>query len=143
VRVIALRVAIDLRRQDGVVADPEDAASDDPATADPELGYMKRRYRQAFNEAFRRAVASLAPEQVELLRLHFVDGLTLDQLATKLGIHRTTVARRVAAAREAIADEARRLLRAELGASEAELESLAGVMRSQIELSLPGLLRQA
>jgi RNA polymerase sigma-70 factor (ECF subfamily) len=143
VRVIALRVAIDLRRQDDLVEDPEDATSDDSATADPELGYVKRRYRKAFNDAFRRAAASLAAEQVELLRLHFVDGLTLDQLATKLGVHRTTVARRIAAAREAIADEARRLLRAELGASEAELESLAGVMQSQIELSLPGLLHSA
>jgi hypothetical protein len=47
----------------------------------------------------------------------------------------------IAAARELVSDEARRLLGEALGAGEAELASLAGVRRSQIELSLPGALR--
>jgi hypothetical protein len=46
-----------------------------------------------------------------------------------------------AAAREAIVDEAHRLLRAWLHASESELDSLAGVMKSQIDLTLAGLLK--
>ena len=60
--------------------------------------------------------------------------------AAKLEVHRATIARRIAGSRRAVTEEARRLLRAELGASEAELESLVGVMRSQLDLSLPGLL---
>ena len=139
-RVVALRAAIDLRRQGGDAVDEGSAEPADPATIDPEVGYIKQRYRHAFNDAFRRAVAALDAEQRELLRLHFVDGLTLDQMAARAGVHRATIARRIAAAREAIADEARRLLRTTLGASEAELDSLAGVMRSQIDLSLGGLL---
>jgi RNA polymerase sigma-70 factor (ECF subfamily) len=111
------------------------------ANMDPETGYLKERYREAFNAAFRGAVAALSGEQRELLRLHFVDGLTLDQLASVAGVHRATIARRIAAAREAVAGEARRLLLAALGASESELESLAGVMRSQIDVTLAGLLR--
>ncbi len=140
VRVIAVRAAIDLRRRRDVAA-IDGAERADPGAGDPEVGYLKERYRQAFNDAFRGAVGALAADQRDLLRLHFVDGLTLDQLAAKLGVHRATVARRIAAGRVAVAAAARSRLRAALGASEAELESLAGVMRSQIELSLPGLLR--
>jgi len=138
--VIALRAAIDLRRRNPHAVEDPPREQEDPATADPETGYLKDRYREAFNTAFRGAVAALGSEQRELLRLHFVDGLTLDQLAARMGVHRATVARRVGAAREAVADEAHRLLHAALGASESELASLAWVMRSQIDLSLPGLL---
>lgn len=141
-RVVALRAAIDLRRQGGDAVEEGRAERADPAAIDPEVGYIKERYRRAFNDAFRRAVAALDADQHALLRLHFVEGLTLDQMAARAGVHRATIARRIAAAREAVADEARRLLRATLGASEAELDSLAGVMRSQIDLSLGGLLEK-
>jgi len=140
-RVIALRAAIDLRRRGGDAVNDGGRAQADPASDDPELGYVKQRYRQAFNDAFRDAVRALAAEQRELLRLHFVEGRTLDQLATTFGVHRATIARKLAAARQAVAEEARRLLRTGLGASEAELASLAGMMQSQIDLSLPGLLK--
>ncbi len=140
VRVIALRAAIDLRRRTPDDAEDAPRHQEDPPGADPETGYLQQRYREAFNAAFHGAVTALDREQRELLQLHFVEGLTLDQLAARTGVHRTTIARRIAAAREAVTDEARRLLRVSLGATEAELESLAGVMRSQIELSLPGLL---
>jgi RNA polymerase sigma-70 factor, ECF subfamily len=147
VRVIALRAAIDLRRQGAEAVDEGGAKPDDgrPPSAelevDPELDYIKKRYRRDFNKAIRQAVTALTKEQRELLQLHFVDGLTLDQLAATLGVHRATVARRIAAARKAIVDEAHRLLRAWLRASESELDSLAGVMKSQIDLTLAGLLK--
>jgi RNA polymerase sigma-70 factor (ECF subfamily) len=140
VRVMALRVAIDLRRGSPDV-NPVPRWRETPTPADLETGYLKQRYREAFNAAFRGALAALDREQRELFRLHFVDGLTLDQLAARAGVHRATIARKMAAAREVVADEARRRLGEALGASEAELASLAGVMRSQIELSLPGALR--
>ena len=138
-RVAALRLAIDLRRRS---PDPvEDPERDEQGTSDPELRYLKLRYREAFNDAFRGAVAALDAEQRALLQRHFVEGHTLEQLAAKAGVHRATIARRIAAAREAVADEARRRLGAALGASESELASLAGVMRSQIDLGLRGLSR--
>jgi RNA polymerase sigma-70 factor, ECF subfamily len=142
VRVIALRAAIDLRRQGGAVVVQEARERDEPATADPEIGYLKRRYRHAFSAAFRGAVEALDAEDRELLRLRFVDGLTQVEVAARLGVHRATVVRRLEAAQQAVTDGARRLLQAQLGASEAELASLAGLMRSQIELSLPGLLKE-
>jgi RNA polymerase sigma-70 factor (ECF subfamily) len=140
VRVIALRTAIDLKRR-SKTRDGASGEADQHATGDPEVDYVKRRYRRAFNDAFARAVTALSSSQREILRLHFVDGLTLDQLAVELGVHRATVARRVAAARTAAIDEARRLLREALGATDAELASLARLMQSQLDLSLPRLLK--
>src|SRR5262249_24097690 len=49
VRVIALRVAIDLSTRDAPVEESGQTA-DQPATGDPEVDYVKQRYRQAFNE---------------------------------------------------------------------------------------------
>jgi RNA polymerase sigma-70 factor, ECF subfamily len=146
VRVIARRAAIDLQRQrraasEGAAAKAEARAAGDATAAEPEGSYLKRRYLLAFNDAIRSAVSGLSADQREILRLHLVEGHTLDRLAVTLGVHRATVARRLAAARLAIKDEARRRLRAELGVSEAELDSLTGLMRSQLELSLPGLLK--
>jgi len=66
---------------------------------------------------------------------------TLDALASDLGVHRATVARHLAAARTALRHDARRRLQAALGMTDSELTSLAWFMRSQLDLSLPALLR--
>jgi RNA polymerase sigma-70 factor (ECF subfamily) len=138
VRVVAIRAALDLNKRDAAAEEPA-RTLDEPVTGDPEIDYVKQRYRQAFNDALRDAVAALPREQRELLRVHFIEGRTLEELAAEAGVHRATIARRLAAAREAAAGEALRLLRARLDVSEAELASLAGILRSQLHLSLAAL----
>jgi RNA polymerase sigma-70 factor (ECF subfamily) len=143
-KVIAVRAAIDLQRASKAGTehgrDDVDDRSADGAT-DPEIRFIQQRYRGVFNDAIRGAVDELDADHREILRLHFVEGRTLDQLAASLGVHRATVARRLKAAREAVLAEARRRLGEQLGARHTELESLAGVMVSQLDLSLRGLLR--
>jgi RNA polymerase sigma-70 factor (ECF subfamily) len=104
------------------------------------MAYMKERYREAFNEALRGAVEEIGAAPRELLRLHLVERETLESIAARLGVHRATVARRIAAAREGVAAAARRRLRAALRASEAEVESLVRVMKGEMDLSLTQLL---
>jgi RNA polymerase sigma-70 factor (ECF subfamily) len=140
VRVVALRVAVNLRRQRWPLAGDE-GALDRPAPDDPERDYEAVRYREAFDEVIRGAVAALDGEQRRILRRHFADGLTLDALAVELGVHRATVARRLAAARSALRIEARRRLQSALGVRESEMESLARAMRSRLDLSLRSLFR--
>jgi RNA polymerase sigma-70 factor (ECF subfamily) len=144
-RVITVRVAIDLQRASKDAPAPDDRDDDErdqpPAfVTDPEMRLVRQRYRGVFGDAIREAVEALADGHREILRLHFVEGLTLDQLAASQGVHRATVARRVKAAREAVQEDARRRLEARLGTRHAELDSLAGVMLSQIDLSLQRLL---
>ena len=55
-------------------------------------------------------------------------------------MHRATAARWIVSAREALVDETKRQLRGRLGVSGAELDSLLGLVRSQIHVSLNRLL---
>jgi RNA polymerase sigma-70 factor (ECF subfamily) len=140
VRVVALRAAMDLRRRAKRSSD-DSRELDRPAADNPEMEYEEERYRKAFDEAIHGAVAALEGEQRRILRRHFADGLTLDALAAELGVHRATIIRRLDAALTALRLEARRRLQAALGARESELESVARMMRSRLDLSLPSLLR--
>jgi RNA polymerase sigma-70 factor (ECF subfamily) len=140
-RVIAVRAAIDLQRASkDAPGESRDEERAPVAGTDPEIRFIQQRYRAVFNDALRDALDTLDAEHREILRLHFVEGRTLDQMAAALRVHRATVARRLKAAREAVLERARRRLEERLGARHAELESLAGVMLSQLDLSLPRLL---
>jgi len=110
---------------------------------DPEADLLKRRHAEAFNAAFRAALNALPTQQRDLLRRHFVEGATLAELAVTFGIGRATVARRIADARREILSFARQELGEKLGLRPAELESLMGVMRSRLDLSLSSAFPQA
>jgi RNA polymerase sigma-70 factor (ECF subfamily) len=140
-RVVTLRVASNLRRQDKVHAELDSAV---PAPAlDPELGAIQRRYGSAFRDALRDAFAGLEADERSLLRLFYLDGLNLDRLAIVFHISRATAGRRMAAARERLVAETHRLLRERLQATSEELASLLRVVRSNLEVSLSAVLREA
>jgi RNA polymerase sigma-70 factor (ECF subfamily) len=141
-RVLAVRTAVDLRRvRVDTPAERDDDRDSGDSHPDPEIDFLKTRYRDAFNDALRSSLATLSGEHRNVLRMHFVDGLTLDQLATFFHIHRATVSRRVAAAREAIRDQVRAVLQERLGLPAHEFESLFRILRSQLDVSLHGYLR--
>jgi RNA polymerase sigma-70 factor (ECF subfamily) len=131
-RVLALREAINLvHRERRRVDNPPDR----PA-ADPVDDLAKTKYRAAFNAALREAISTLAAEERNLLRLHYLEGLTMQELAGFFGVHRTTIVRRVAEARSSVSDGMARRLRAALGLAETEFESLMKVMASQLDVSM-------
>jgi RNA polymerase sigma-70 factor (ECF subfamily) len=141
VRVTAVRTLIDLVRAGDDHAHERllDEAGLDTMRApeaSPELEYLKRRYRVDFAAAVEAASQKLSVQQRNLLRYQLLDGLTLDAMATICRVHRVTVARWLAEAREQLAEETRRHLSARLGASEAELESITRLVRSQLEVSV-------
>jgi RNA polymerase sigma-70 factor (ECF subfamily) len=107
---------------------------------DPELGYLSQRYRGEVEEAFRRGLAALDSEQRTLLRMHFVDAVTLDELARLKKVHRATIARRLTIARKTVLDETRRHIRERLAVSSEELASLVRLVQSQLVISVARLL---
>src|SRR6185312_1867471 len=108
---------------------------------DPELALVRSRHAGDFERALQDAFGSLDERERNLLRLHFLDGLGIDGLAPVFGVHRATVARWLAAARERLQDTVLALLRERLAVGERELESLARLVRSDLEISLPSLFR--
>jgi RNA polymerase sigma-70 factor (ECF subfamily) len=142
-RVIATRTAVDLLRQRGELLHDRGQSPNELADGpgpDAELGYIKERYRQQFKEALQASVAALSGEQQNLLRMHFLDGVTLEDLAVFFRVHRSTIVRRIAAARELMIDEVRRTICDRLTIESTEFESLLGLLRSRLDLSLPTLL---
>jgi RNA polymerase sigma-70 factor (ECF subfamily) len=140
VRALAVHTAIDLRRRRGERL--PDLRDQQAAAIDPELGYLAERYRGEVEGAFRQALAALDSEQRTLMRMHFVDGITLDELARLKKVHRATIARHLATARRAILEETRQRLRERFSLSTDELNSLVGMVRSQLNISIARLLNQ-
>jgi RNA polymerase sigma-70 factor (ECF subfamily) len=140
-RVAAVRACINAERG----AKLEDAADDEaldvlPDGHDLELGFLKSHYRSAFRSAFARAVERLAPAERLVLRLSVLEGLTCDELAASLGVHRATAARRTARARQQLVDGTREELARSLRVDAAELESLLDLVESNLDLSISRLL---
>jgi RNA polymerase sigma-70 factor (ECF subfamily) len=142
-RILATRTFIDLgRRKDRAREELSPAAVEHAlAPEDLALELIKAEYRDAVKRALLRAVDQLERGDRHLLRQHLVEALTIDQLAAVLGIHRSTVARRIANAKDRLAEATRMHLRAELALDEAELAQLVELVASKLELSMRTLLQ--
>jgi RNA polymerase sigma-70 factor (ECF subfamily) len=143
-RVAATRTALDILRVQGARSE-SDVEPDNlsPGGDSPELEYLKERYRPEFKAAFQTALHNLDAEQRTVLRMHIVEGLNIDEIGALFRVHRSTIARWIASARQSILDEARKQLQKQLGLDRHEFDSLAGVVRSQLSISLAGILQRS
>ena len=141
-RVAAIRLTKDLRRDEATRAAAAREAGSPEAIppVDPELASIQRRYGEAFNRALRDAFAALSAEERSILRFYFVDGLNIGRIGGALGLSRATVGRRMITARAHLQQETLRLLGVSLRVTPAELESILGVVRSKLDVSLGALL---
>lgn len=111
-----------------------------PQTGDPELDHLKARYRVELGEALARACAALQDRERAVLRMYFIDGLNIDKIGRVYGVHRSTVARWIARTRDQLSAATRQHLVEDLAIAREELSSLDRLVRSQLDVSLDGLL---
>jgi RNA polymerase sigma-70 factor (ECF subfamily) len=142
VGVAAQRQALGLLRAEGARKRALDRASDEPLPPDldPELAYLKVRYRGAFKEALSLGIARLPPRERMLMRLHNVAGLTLQRIALMMMVDESTVSRWVQKARDSILEETQRELGRQLGIRVADVPSIARLVTSQLDISVTRLL---
>lgn len=142
VRAVATREGLMLLRKHTPEVGVEEGLFDTfpAATEDVELQHARREYQVEFKRAFEEALASLEPGERNLLRRHFLDGLSTPQLAALHGIHRVTMFRRLRQTCEALVERTRKLLLERLPVSEVELASLNRLIRSHLDMSLERLL---
>lgn len=140
----ATRLAIDLKRDQADRTDEldEKLASSVAQSGDHELTFLKDRYRGEFRAAFQESFAALDRAQRNLARMVFIDGLTVDELSPMLGVHRATVARRVAKVRDELAAGTRQRLREKFKLSGSELDSLIRLVTSAFDVSLSKVLAE-
>jgi RNA polymerase sigma-70 factor (ECF subfamily) len=142
-RVIATRELVRVinkgRREVGIT---DDAFLDMLSpTSDPQLGYLRERYRPEVDAAMRAALTALPEQPRALLRYSVVDGWSIDRIGALYGIHRATAARRIAAAREELGGAIRTELAARLAISLGEVDSIVRLVQSRIEVSIERLLQ--
>ena len=106
----------------------------------PEVQLLRARYQTHYEEALRAALATLDAKERNLLRMHVVDGLTVDRIGLVYQVHRATAARWVQSVRGKLLDHIYRSLGERLQLSAAELDSLTALVHSQLRVSLTGLL---
>jgi RNA polymerase sigma-70 factor, ECF subfamily len=142
--VSAVRVALMMRRaQQRLREVPDDVIAGALAlasTGNPELDLLKRQYASAFEAALREACAALEPRLRGALRMHFADGLSIDEIGAAYGVHRATAARWIQRAGDTLFDATRDRLAARLALSATELDRVASLVRSQLDVSLSQLL---
>lgn len=143
VRVAATRLALDLRRQKRPESggDEDEVASLRAPGPDPELEYLKTRYATELGEALRATLDALSSRTANVLRLHYQEGMTVDAIGTMYRVSGRTVQRWLAEARRTILGETRRLLSERLGLDDSRLESLIGLVRSRLDVSIYEHLR--
>jgi RNA polymerase sigma-70 factor (ECF subfamily) len=143
--VSAVRAAYKLLRKEKreVSDDDEHLASLSGASPDVEMSYVKQRCRSVFRESFNEAMAALGSREKNLLRQHYLDGLTLDQIGALYQTHRATAARWLAAARSSLLGRTREALQRRLGAPMSDCESVIRMAQSQLEMTFHNLFEHS
>jgi RNA polymerase sigma-70 factor, ECF subfamily len=137
IRVVAAREAGKTWRADTAAMPVDDDALFDalaPAT-DPALSAIKNDAAAAFKAAFVTALGELERRDRTILRLHILDGLSIDEIAPMYSVHRATIARWIAAAKDVVFDKTRRALMRDLRINAEEVDSLIRLVQSRIELA--------
>ena len=142
VAVAAQRLALGLLQSEGARRRAAERAGDEPLPVelDPELQYLKARYRDEFKAALTTAIARLPERERTVMRLNTVGGLTLARIGTMLGVDESTVSRWIQRARGTILAETQRELGERLGLRVADVPSVARLVTSQLDVSIARLL---
>nr|AYM53770.1 DNA-binding regulatory protein [Cystobacter sp.] len=143
VGITAARIAGELVDRNGrelLVTEPPEAFARMLASGNPEHELLREDARQLLVEVVRKAVEALPERERTLLRLHHFHGFTMDRLALMYGDSRSGVARKVSSAREQLLERVRAELTPRLKHDHLATESLLGLVRSQLDISLYRML---
>jgi RNA polymerase sigma-70 factor (ECF subfamily) len=142
VRVVASRIALDLKRADGKLeGESEEALAQMPAAGDPELEMMWRTCADEYKAALAEAFASLSRRERNLLRQRYLDDLNIEALGRLYRVNPSTTFRWLKQIEERLAVATRTALMTKLAISESQVHSMERLVASQLQLSLPRMLR--
>jgi RNA polymerase sigma-70 factor (ECF subfamily) len=144
VRVIASRIALDLKRADSrPPIEREPAPAPVPAPADAELEHMWRTCADAYRAALAEAFACLPQRERHLLRQRYLEDLNADALGRLYRVTPATTVRWLTQIEERLAATTRAALVRKLALAEVALPSadrLEQLVASQLQSSLPRML---
>lgn len=143
VRVAAVRTALNLRAQEQrrldrtCGGDPEASPLADPLDLETEA--FKAEYRPALATAVRQACLGLGERDRAILRLHTLDGYSIDKLSVTFGVHRATAARWIHRAQNQLRQAVRSELKRVAQVHTADASMIERMLRSELTTSFSGL----
>lgn len=137
-RVAARRLALDLKRREGVAARQTEQLATVLANVsrNAEWELVRRRYREPVQTALCEALEALPARDRMVLRLYLLRNENIAAIGKMYGVHRATVARWIVAAQRTVAAAVTARLGEELGFSASQCRSLARELKSSLQLSL-------
>jgi RNA polymerase sigma-70 factor (ECF subfamily) len=143
VRVVAVREAWRLRKPEKREVGIDDQGLLDALTppGDPALSAIKRDAADKVRAAFLAAFGDLPRRERAALRMSFIDGLTIDEIAPVFQVHRATIARWIQAARDSVLAATRRRLVKDHGLDPSEVDSILRLAQSRIDLTVDQLMK--
>jgi RNA polymerase sigma-70 factor, ECF subfamily len=134
-RVAAIREAQNGKRRSKRTVDADDVALV-ASDHDPEVQLLKQRFAKEFTDAFKAVLVTLSADERNVLRLHYLDGLTIEEVGKTYRVSRATAARWIASARDTIIERTQRALGDRLGDSAPRPQSMLAFVKSQLDMSL-------
>jgi RNA polymerase sigma-70 factor (ECF subfamily) len=135
VRMAATRAALDLQRASGLQLEAN-RVPDLGARVPPEVQLLRKRYAGEYKAALRQAWTALTVRERSILRLHFADGSSAEEVGVVFRVHRATATRWISAARQRMMDLTLQIVGERLRLPRAELQSIAHLIRSELDLSI-------
>jgi RNA polymerase sigma-70 factor, ECF subfamily len=108
-----------------------------------EQQHFRATYRMELKQAFESALATLTPQQRNLLRHRYVDELTVEAIGALYGVHKATASRWIDEARGSLAKRTRNAFVQRTRVTPSELQSIVHLLESHVELSLRRVLASA
>ncbi len=144
-RVCGARVGIDYRRSRRPPGDSAEQLLGRLAAGDPDLERVlaSTSVRNAVRAAFRDAISALEPRSATVLRCRVLDGVTSQELADAYDVHRATVDRWLAAAKDDVLRGTRTRLMHAFGVSRARAQSMIALVTSRLDIGISTLFESA
>ena len=141
-KAVATSLAIDESRR----LRPDRHANEDElvatasSEAGPETRLLNAQQKKHFNAAFREALATLSAQERTVMRMKFVDGLTIDDIGKAFAVHRTTAMRWLEKAQSQVLASTRKVLGEKLGMPARDVNSLVRALEPSINDRISKLL---
>jgi RNA polymerase sigma-70 factor (ECF subfamily) len=103
--------------------------------------FFRERYLDDFEHALKEALRRAPERDRAVLRLHIVNNLGVEKIGKMLGVAQSTASRWLAKAREDVLTDLKFILKQRLGIASAEIESLADLLASRLDLSISQVLK--
>ncbi len=135
-RVVSVRLAIDLQRHSRVPIETDDLSNIATLALDPEVQLIRNEHRAYVERSLRGAIARLSPRERNVLGMYFAGNWSLEQIGTVYKVHRATVCRWIADVRERLLAHLASDLGDTLGLTLEEVHSYTKMVRSRLDADL-------